>query len=177
MPNVKSKISNKKYRIAKLGLKRGFTLIELLVVFAILFIGSTLSIASFRRFGDARILDVAAAEVESFLNYARVNAVTQTIPEASVCTPPKKWRKYSVKILDTDTYEMDAYCDNDITIIKTKDLPSEVTFIVLPSPNNEISFQIGTGTLTPSAVRTITLNGAYGAKTISIDTAGNITKP
>ncbi len=153
----------------------GFTLIELMVVFAIIFVGSVAGIASFRSFGDAKKLDTSASEVESFLNNARINAVTQTIPSAPiVCIPPKKWVKYSVKIASADTYVMNVYCDNDISTLKTKKLPTGVTFAVLLPPNNEIFFLISTGTSPAGGM--ITLNGTGGSKQITIDTAGNITK-
>lgn len=151
-------------------------MVELLVVFVLIIVGSTAGIASFSRFGEAKKLDVSASEVESFLNNARINAVTQTIPQSPVvCISPKKWKMYSVEVISINTYEMNVYCDNDITILKTKKLPGGVTFSVLPVPDNEIFFLISTGTSPAGGM--ITLNGTGGTKQIIIDTAGNITKP
>lgn len=160
----------------KFSIKSGFTLVELLIVFAIIFVGSTAGIAGFRRFGEAKALDTSASEVESMLNSARINAVTQTIPVSPVCILPKKWVKYSVKIVNTNTYQLNAYCDNDVTTLKTNKLPTGVTFTVPASPDNETFFQMGTGTLTPSIPKSVTLNGAVGPKQITIDIVGNITK-
>lgn len=162
------------FNMKKTGL-RGFTLIELLVVFAILIVGSTAGMASFRRIADSKALDVSAAEVESLLNNARISAVTQTIPQPPiVCIFPKKWKMYSVRIISGNSYEMGIYCDGDRTTIKTGKLPTGVTFNVLPAPNNEIFFLTTTGT--SPAAGTITLIGTVGQKQITIDTSGNITR-
>lgn len=162
---------------------RGFTLIELLVVFAILFIGSTAGIASFRRFGGAKALDTAAAEVESLLNSARISAVTQTFPRPPiVCNSPLQ--KYSVRITSNQAYEMRVCCNGVRSTINSKrfKLPTGVTFTV---NSDEIFFAAATGiptspvctsTLPLPADKTIILTGTGGPKTIKIDTAGNITR-
>lgn len=157
----------------------GFTMVEMLVVFAILVIGSTAGIASFKRFGEAKKLDVAASEVESSLNNARINAVTQTLPQSVVpCTeplppvpPPPVNLQYIVSITSATAYEMDVFYNGVCSRVKAGKLPTGVTFTLVP---NLIYFLTSTGT--SPAGGSVTLNGAYGSKQIIIDTAGNITK-
>lgn len=157
---------------------KGFTLIELLVVMTIMFAGSVTGIVLFGWFVEAKALDTTASEVESLLNNARINAVTQTLPPSSdiACTDGQgysRMQKYSVRITSTTTYEMDVYCGGAPVPIDSKKfkLPDKVTFSVA---SDEVSFLAGRG-ISPAA-KTITLNGTSGTKTITIDTAGNITK-
>lgn len=149
---------------------RGFTLIEILVVMAILLVGLTAGMASYSRFGEAKKLDTTAAEVESLLNNARINAVTQTYPPVSIAC--SSLQSYSIKIIAVNSYEMDVYCDGTGSTIpgKTKILPTGVTF----AATGEVVFLVGSGT--SPAAKTITINGTGGSKTITIDLMGNITK-
>jgi len=160
------------FKPSQLSIKRGFTLVELVVVLAILIVGSTAGMASFRRFGDSKILDTSAAEVESLLNNARISAVTQTFPQSPItCVHPLQG--YSIRITSINNYEMDAYCNGARSIIKTKRLPNGIAFGVA---TDEISFRVATGASTSPVVKTIILSGSGVQKQIIIDTAGNITR-
>ncbi len=150
----------------------GFTLIELLIVFALFFLASTAGMVSFRNYTDSQTLNSAAKEFITFLNSARVNAVTQTVP--SVCNQLSPGLvNYSVKITAGNAYEMDVYCNlNPLAspILKTKTLSNNVNFTTVPT---EIFFLAGNGN-SPVA-RAVTLNYGSSSKTIQIDTSGNIT--
>lgn len=150
--------------------EKGFTLVEILVVFVILFVTSTAGIASFRRYDYAKRLDASVAEVESLLNNAKINAVTQTVPSVCNQTNPQV-SKYSVRINAPDTYTLNVYCNPGTFSIKTKRLHSDVTFAA--APDNEIIFFAGSGSSQGS--HTITFTGMYGIKSIVVDPAGNIT--
>lgn len=167
---------------------KGFTLIELMVVFAIIFIGSTAGIATFSKFGEAKKLDSAAAEFESLLNNARINAVTQTSPPSPIaCTDAQgftQMQKYGITITNNQTYEMGVCCNGVRSTINNKvfKLPAGVRFSV---NSDNIYFKVATGTSNTgvpvctsnsSVLKTITLIGVSGSKWIRIDTAGNITK-
>lgn len=162
MSNFKCQISNVR--------GAGFTLIELLVVFSILVIGSVVGIASFGEFQKDKILDTTIAEIESFLNNARANAVTQTFPHSITCN---SIQKYSVAITSSDTYEMDVYCNNESNprLLKIRRLPSEVKFVYSGGENIEIFFNIANGFSQEEKI----IRFVESSKQIKIDTAGNIT--
>lgn len=158
---------------------KGFTLIELLLVMAIIFIGMSVGTTSFMRYSKSQDLTQASADVVSLLNNARINAVTQTLPQPiGACTPPPPPAplppinlQYIVRITSPTAYEMNVYYNGVCSKVKTGKLPSGVTFTLVP---NEIYFLTATGT--SPAGGAITLNGTYGSKQITIDVAGNITK-
>lgn len=170
MLNLKCRISN--------GRVRGFTLIELLVVVGIIFVGSIAGIGGFRQYVASKKLDTAAAEVESLLNNARINSVTQTLPPSTIlCTDGggySQMRGYSVSITSITTYEMRVNCNGSFITINSKKykLPDQVTFEVA---SDEISFRAASGNSTSASDKTIRIIGPYGSKQIKIDPAGNIT--
>lgn len=61
-----------------LSAQRGFTLIELLVVIAIMSIVGAFTLANFRSFGEDQNLKNAVLDLQSLLQTAQTNAVTNT---------------------------------------------------------------------------------------------------
>lgn len=144
---------------------RGFTLVEMLIVCAIFFIATTAGAISFSRYNTAQTLDVTSKNIVSFLNNARVNAVTQTIP--STCT---QLQMYKVTITPPSLYEMYATCGATDILIKKDMLPNGISF--KSGTSNQITFVIGNGI---SNSGTVIIGDATMSKNISIDTMGNIT--
>lgn len=151
-------------------IRRGFTLVELLVVLAIFFIITTAGTITFSRYNTSQVLESSSKSIITFLNSAKVNAVTQTMPGS--CT--QNLQMYSVKIIDSLTYELWGYCNGTSSSLKTQKLPNTVSFDA--GTSGEITFNAGTGLSNGGSIKlSIKLNGTYSTKNITIDTSGNIT--
>lgn len=146
---------------------RGFTLIELMVVMAILLIGTSVGMASFMKYGKSQDLTQASADVASWLNNAKTNAVVQSFPPPCI----QLLTMYSIKTNSaSNTYEMWVYCNGTSFLLKNQKLPSGVTFDVGTSA--EITFAAASGV---SSGGTIKVKNVSKTNTIIIDTVGNIT--
>lgn len=145
----------------------GFTFIELLIVFSLFFIITGAGMVKFSQFTTSQILNSSVGDITGFLNSTRTSAVSQTM--LGTCT--QTLQSYRVRISPPSTYQMWAYCNaTNFPLNKPQNLPSGVTFDTGTSP--EITFTVQTGY---SSGGTIKLKGSVSAKTIKIDTTGNIT--
>ncbi len=160
---------------------KGFTIVELLVVFTIMITLSIAGVAAYTRINDIQRLNVAATQVTTLLQKAKIRTQNQTSPLN--CT---KLKGYEVRFCTDDSlvtcegekaYELDAICaevGGDVAVlIDEYSFPSEVTLNGTATTTGIVGFEQYTGGVRGSG--TVMLEHSNGgSKQIVITNGGNI---
>ncbi len=145
--------------------QKGFTLVELLIVMGLLFVTISAGMVSFSQFSTRQVLDSAVLDMKSNLNSIRSNAVSQLM--SGSCS--SLLQRYSIKFINTDTFEFWVYCNSTSYLLKRQRLSTGVVFD--SGTSSEISFSVSSGISSGGIIR---LRGSGVTKSIQVDTAGNI---
>jgi len=156
----------------------GFTLLELLVVFTIIGIISTVSIASFVSYSRGATLKQAELDVSSLLHDAKSRAQSQRKPVS--CTGTLQGYRVDICGLSgsscqtPNTFTLSVVCTNATTLITTKQLPTNVSFISSSSSSSSFTFQTVTNGVIGAG--SVILSGTDGQKAITVEQSGVISK-
>jgi len=151
------------------SISKGFTLVELIVVFSVVAIITSAGLASFAAYGNQQSLQIAGADVLSFLQTARSRAISQIKPSSCAAATLDSY-DVTFTVPGSD-YALNAVCDGAEFPIGTKTLPSKLQF--KSGSDTKISFQVLDGTANNSTVTIINRSGGI-SKVITVDNIGNI---
>lgn len=145
----------------------GFTLIELTLIFSVIAILSIIGLSISIDYNRAQVVNAAYEELKTTLLTAKSRALSQKKPPGCNDT----LLSFEVVFNTTkNNYTLDAVCSISRKILKSIDLPKNVTFTAIPS-SDKISFPILVG---GSSGGTVILSGYNKSKTVEVDIDGNI---
>jgi len=152
--------------------EKGFTLFEMIIVLSALTILSTIGIASFSSGSKAASVDTALNDIVSTFHLARSRAISQVKPQDSgICNGALRGYKVDIDI-NNRSYSLVLVCENNINVISTKILPSNITFNG-NTTQTSFFFPVLTGSVEGSGK--VSISGYNKNKTIIVDTVGGIT--
>ena len=152
--------------------KNGYTLIEVIVVLAIMGIVFTMGFVNFQDYSRQQALQAVVKSLQTELKSAQGNAIAGKKPAA--CNGVLDG--YQFQRTSPTTYQIAAYCSQNIVTLKTITLPADFT-LQAPTPN-PIKFKtLGQGTNIPAgttATVTVTQISSGKTRSVSIGENGNV---
>lgn len=143
-----------------------FTLIELLVVISVIAILFTIGMAAYNEFNRSQMLSQSAKSLKNDLRMAQSKALSGEKP--TDCTGTLEG--YQV-VFTNNSYTLNALCPNAV-LMKSTNLPQNVTLTFSPPPNDKILFKVLTrGVESP---QTLTLSAFTKTQIITISASGEI---
>src|SRR5260221_14673708 len=150
---------------------QGYTLIELMIVLVITSILFTVGYNAFQDYSRQQALLAAVRGIQTDLRSAQESAAAGTKP--ANCTT---LNGYQFKVVSQSSYEIDAFCTNNVIQVKVTTLPQDL-IIRTPSPNPIIFKSLAQATnvaAVGSATIIITQNSSQNTRGIVVGSNGNI---
>lgn len=144
-----------------------YTLIEILVGITIIGIIFGIGYVGFRDFSRRQALTSVSRMIKSDLRLAQSKALSGEKPDNAFCTGTEVLNSYEFRIVDTDTYRVNANCSGGDVEIKSEELDS--SDIVIMSGTNPIVFKVlGHGTNIPNPTEIVGVTQISTGNIISI---------
>lgn len=144
---------------------KGFTLIELLVVFSLIGVLTAAGIASFSSYSNNQSVQNASADVVNMLTTAKSRSVSQAKPQQCGTNTLAGYRVTFI----ASTYSLYVVCGTNTYLVKSQDLPNDVSFAT--GSTATINFAVLKGTANPGSV---TVSGFGKSRIINVSAAGTI---
>ncbi len=157
----------------------GFTLIELLFVFSVFAVLSTIGVASFVTYSRTQTLSAATFDLSTMFNVAKSRASSQVKPSSCGVNVLDGYKVTICGLAQSacptvSMYQLRVICGTTETVISAKKLPSSIQFDSDVAKTTSVSYFFKTLTGGVDGSGKVTLRGYGNAKSVIIDTSGNI---
>lgn len=140
------------YLFFRLNSEKGYTLIEILVTLTIIGLLFGVGYINFRDFSRRETIAGAGKLLQGDLRLAQQMALSGQKPQDVSCNSPNLLNGYDFSVVSPSEYTIKADCSGGVvsTLAKDVNLPSDITFSPIPSPNPVVFKVLGHGTNIPS---------------------------